>query len=186
MTQIGAVIRCAFTYRIHSGVRIHRISGPSLASECPRMNAHSPTRIHFFGGLAIAGMDQGSDSICDFRAMPSLSGPVPSLCWSGTHPSQPLPIPSAVLPATPCSHLWSARLQPTLICDFRAVPARKHPSQVWEAPFLWSSPSCGPSQPLFSGPRDPLLSFVVRAAAANVNPRTRLSHMTEIPPLLGP
>ena len=27
-------------------------------------------------------------------------------------------------------------------------------------------------------------SFVVRAAAANVNPRTRLSHMTEIPPLL--
>ena len=77
---------------------------------------------------------------CDFRAMPSLCRPVPSLV------SRPWP--------------------------------GKQPSLVWEAPFLWSSPSCGPSQPLFCGPRDPMFSFVVRAAAANVNPRTRLSHVT--------
>jgi hypothetical protein len=38
---------------------------------------------------------------------------------------------------------------------------------------------------LLGGPPDPLFSLVVRAAAANVNPRTRLSHMTEIPPFLG-
>ena len=31
----------------------------------------------------------------------------------------------------------------------------------------------------------PFAPFVARAAAANVNPRTRLSHVTEIPSLLG-
>ena len=41
-------------------------------------------------------------------------------------------------------------------------------SQAWEAPFAG----------LRGGPPDPLFSVVVRAAAANVNPRTRLSHMT--------
>jgi hypothetical protein len=35
-----------------------------------------------------------------------------------------------------------------------------------------------PSRAFPGGPRDPLFSFVVRAAAANVNPRTRLSHVT--------
>ena len=35
------------------------------------------------------------------------------------------------------------------------------------------------------GPPDPLFSVVVRAAAANVNPHTRLSHMTKTPPFLG-
>jgi hypothetical protein len=48
-----------------------------------------------------------------------------------------------------------------------------HPSQPWEPPFA------APLQPLRGGPPDPLSPpFVVRAAAANVNPRTRLSHMT--------
>jgi hypothetical protein len=45
---------------------------------------------------------------------------------------------------------------------------------------LWSGkhPPCGSLRALSCGPRGPLFSFVVRAAAANVNPRTRLSHMT--------
>ena len=53
------------------------------------------------------------------------------------------------------------------------------PSLVWEGLFaVLRSPFPG-------GPRGPMFSLVVRAAAANVNPRTRLSHVTEIPPLLG-
>jgi hypothetical protein len=87
-----------------------------------------------------------------------------------------------VVPATPCSHLLSARLQLTLICDFRAVPSLWRP--VWypglvpSRPWSGKHPSCGPSLALSCGPRGPLFSFVVRAAAANVNSRTRLSHMT--------
>jgi hypothetical protein len=55
-----------------------------------------------------------------------------------------------------------------------AVPvwSGTQPLLVWYPSFLWSSAG------LFCGPRDPLFSLVVRAAAANVNPRTRLSHMT--------
>ena len=43
--------------------------------------------------------------------------------------------------------------------------------------------------PTLRCPSHPLLvvlpPLLARAAAANVNPRTRLSHVTEIPPLLG-
>ena len=44
-----------------------------------------------------------------------VSGPGTTRLWSGTHPSAVLPTPFFVVPATPCSHLWSARLQLTLI-----------------------------------------------------------------------
>jgi hypothetical protein len=83
-----------------------------------------------------SGMDQGSDFMSDFGAMPALPRPVPSCSapGSGTHPS----LAFAVLCRPPL-----------------AVPP---------APF---------------GP------FLARAAAANVNPRTRLSHVTGFLPLLG-
>jgi hypothetical protein len=52
----------------------------------------------------------------------------------------------------------------------KATRSDKHPSLVWEAwsgkpGLVWEAPFAAPSQ-------------VARAAAANVNPRTRLSHMT--------
>ena len=91
---------------------------------------------------------------------------------------------------------WLHQSRSDKICDFRAVQALcrplplcpvpwpgNQPSLVWEAavPGLGSSrPWSGKHSPrgLRGGPRGPLFSFVVRAAAANVNPRTRLSHMT--------
>ena len=111
---------------------------------------------------------------------PSQSRPVPSLVWEP---------PSAGLPR------WSPR--PHVLtcgprgCDFRAMaslcrPVRPCPALSGPLPLCpvpWSGNQ--PSHTLLGGPRDPLFSLVVRAAAANVNPRTRLSHMTEIPPLLG-
>jgi hypothetical protein len=82
--------------------------------------------------------------------------------------------------------------QLTFICDFRAMPSLVPPCVV---PWSENHPSvppcpvpglgttlllsfCCPSHTLFCGPRDPMFSLVVRAAAANVNPRTRLSHLT--------
>ena len=67
---------------------------------------------------------------------------------------------------------------------------------LWSSTLVWYPPSAGfrwprnhPSQPLRSTllvvPEPPCPPFVARAAAANVNPRTRLSHMTGIPLLLG-
>ena len=70
-----------------------------------------------------------------------------------------------------CSLVWEAPVPGPGSLVWEAWSG-KHPSLVWEAPFA------APSQPLFCGPRNPLFSFVVRAAAANVDPRTRLSHMT--------
>ena len=78
-----------------------------------------------------------------------------------------------------CSHSWPSRLQLTLICDFRAMPSLCRPCAALCGTLVWEPPFAAPSQPLFCGPRDPMFSLVVRAAAANVNPRTRLSHMTE-------
>ena len=83
-------------------------------------------------------------------------------------------------------------VQLTFICDFRAMPSLVPPCVV---PWSENHPSvppcpvpglgttlllsfCCPSHTLFCGPRDPMFSLVVRAAAANVNPRTRLSHLT--------
>ena len=77
-----------------------------------------------------------------------------------------------------CSHSWPSRLQLTLICDFRAMPSLCRPCAALCGTLVWEPPFAAPSQPLFCGPRNPLFSFVVRAAAANVNSRTRLSHMT--------
>ena len=44
---------------------------------------------------------------------------------------------------------------------------------------------CSPLLAFSRGRFVPLCPLVARAAAANVNPRTRLSHMTEFPLLLG-
>ena len=87
-----------------------------------------------------------------------------------------------VAPRGPCSYLWPARLQPTLICNFRAMPSlsRPVPSKTWypglgNTLLLSFAVLCST---LLVVPRAPVFSLVVRAAAANVNPRTRLSHMT--------
>ena len=50
---------------------------------------------------------------------------------------------SQVVPATPCFHLWSARLQPTLICDFRAVPALCRPCAALCGTLAWEAPVSG-------------------------------------------
>ena len=51
--------------------------------------------------------------------------------------------PSQVVPKLPCSHLWSARLQPTLICDFRAVPAQCRPCAALCGTLIWEPPVPG-------------------------------------------
>ena len=104
--------------------------------------------------------------------------PVPSLCrpvWYpglGTTlrcPSQSRPVPYLV---------WEPPVSGPGSLVWEAWPG-KHPSLVWEAPV----PGLGST---LRAPFEvvPLFSFVVRAAAANVNPRTRLNHVTEIPPVL--
>ena len=52
------------------------------------------------------------------------------------------------------------------------------PAPPWSGTQFWYPQPSQPSQP------SPV-PFLARAAAANVNPRTRLSHVTEIPLLLG-
>jgi hypothetical protein len=66
-------------------------------------------------------------------------------------------------------------------CDFRAMLSLSSPLSL--CPVPWSGKH--PLRAFPSGPHDPMFSLVVRAAAANVKPRTRLSHVTKIPPLLG-
>jgi hypothetical protein len=106
------------------------------------------------------------------------AGPVPPCVepWLGKHPSL---VWEAPVPGPESSRLWSGK--PSL-----GSLAREAAVSGLGSTGLWSGKH--PSQPLRStlrcGPRCPLFSLVVRAAAANVNPRTRLSHMTEIPPLL--
>ena len=90
------------------------------------------------------------DFICDFRAMLSLSSPVPP--WSGPHPS-----PSSLVVLSLVAFVvvrgapfWPARLRLTVICDFtlsRPLPlclvpwCGTHPSQPLRSPFavrfLW-------------------------------------------------
>ena len=91
---------------------------------------------------------------CDFRAVQALCRPLP-LC----------PVP------------WPGK-QPSLVCE--PAVSGLGTSRPWSG----KHPSCGPPllvvlrSSLRGGPRDPMFSLVVRAAAANVNPRTRLNHMT--------
>ena len=69
---------------------------------------------------------------------------------------------------------------------YRPCPAL---SRLWSGTQVWHPPFADLRRPslvvilLFSRP--PPAPLLARAAAANVNPRTRLSHMTETPPFLG-
>ena len=63
--------------------------------------------------------------------------------------------------------------------------SRHVPSKMW-CPGLVPWSGTHPSSLVFVVvPRGPCLPLLARAAAAIVNPRTRPSHMTEIPLLLG-
>ena len=69
-----------------------------------------------------------------------------------------------------------------------AVPVPPYPVQgvvPWSGTqplMVWYQPSAGIETPLL---RAPCRSFVARAAAANVNPRTRLSHITPLSSVIG-
>ena len=116
---------------------------------------------------------------CPRIPVPSLvwyPGPVPTRLSPVNHPSLAFALlrwPSWRSPRPPVPLMWSAQLQLTLICDIRAMLSMSR--SVPSPPFAVLR--C-PSQHPFCGPPSPLFSLVVRAAAANVNPRTRLSHMT--------
>jgi hypothetical protein len=57
-----------------------------------------------------SGIDQGRDFICDFRAVPALSGPVPLFLvpWPGNQPSWN-PRGRFVVPRAPCRSLCRRR-----------------------------------------------------------------------------
>ena len=120
------------------------------------------------------------------------------LVWTPSRPVPPCPNPGPG--TTLCSSLRGGPRGPvltcgpqlTLVCDFRAVQALCRPLPLCPVPWPGNQPSLAreaavsglgstlrsPPQAFAGGPRDPMFSLVVRAAAANVNPRTRLSHMT--------
>ena len=74
------------------------------------------------------------------------------------------------------------------ICDFGAMPALPRPVPSCSAPGSGTHPSLAFAvlcRPPLAVPPAPFGPFLARAAAANVNPRTRLSHVTGFLPLLG-